>query len=318
LDIAEFRTTNIQIRMNEMDWNQARAFCATAASGSLSAAARKLGLTQPTLSRQVAALEAALGTTLFERIGKRLVLTDTGLSLVEHARAMSTAAEAMALAAAGKSQDIQGRVTISATDAVSAYLLPGLLARVRVMAPQITLAIVASDSISDLRKREADIAIRHVRPTESELVAKLVGEMTAHFYAADSWIAKNGKPESVAQLCACEVLGFEPIEQFSGHLRAAGIPISADQFRIVSDNSVVLWEMARQGIGICMMLQEIAERIPNVVRLLPELPGTSVPVWLVSHRELHTSRRVRLVFDLLAEELSRGSSGEGRIRPQST
>jgi DNA-binding transcriptional LysR family regulator len=116
------------------------------------------------------------------------------------------------------------------------------------------------------------------------------------------------------------VLGFEPIEQFSGHLRAAGISIWADQFRIVSDNSVVLWEMVRQGIGICicMMLQEIAELMPNVIRLLPELPGTSVPVWLVSHRELHTSRRVRLVFDLLAEELNRGPSGDGRVRPQST
>ena len=289
--------------MIKMDWNQARAFCATADAGSLSAAARKLGLTQPTLSRQVAALEAALATTLFERIGKRLVLTDVGLSLVEHARSMSMAAEAMALAAAGKSQDIAGRVTISATDAVSAYLLPGLVARIREMAPQITLVIVASDSISDLRKREADIAIRHVRPTEPELVAKLVGEMTAHFYAAESWIAKNGKPETVAELCAFEVLGFGPIDQFSGHLRAAGIPISADQFRIVSDNSVVLWELVRQGIGICMMLQEIAELMPNVTRLLPELPGTPVPVWLVSHRELHTSRRVRLVFDVLAEEL---------------
>ena len=199
-----------------MDWNQARAFSATAAFGSLSAAARKLGLTQPTLSRQVAALEAALGTTLFERIGKRLVLTDAGLSLLDHARAMSTAAEAMALAAAGKSQDIQGRVTISATDAVSAYLLPSLLARVRVMAPQITLVIVASDSISDLRKREADIAIRHVRPTEPELIARLVGEMTAHFYAAESWVAENGKPESVAELCTLEVLGFDPVDQFRG------------------------------------------------------------------------------------------------------
>jgi DNA-binding transcriptional LysR family regulator len=169
--------------MDQMDWNLARAFCATADAGSLSAAARQLGLTQPTLSRQVAALEAALGVTLFERIGKRLALTDTGLGLVEHARAMALAADAMALAAAGKSQDVSGRVTISATDAVSAYLLPGLVARIRAKAPQITLVIVASDSISDIRRREADIAIRHVRPTEPELIARLVGEMTANFYA---------------------------------------------------------------------------------------------------------------------------------------
>ncbi len=301
-----------------MDWNQARAFCATADSGSLSAADRKLGLTQPTLSRQVAALEAALGATLFERIGKRLVLTGAGLSLVEHARAMSTAAEAMTLAAAGTSQEIQGRVTISATDVVSAYLLPSLVARIREKAPQITLVIVASDTISDLRRREADIAIRHVRPTEPELIAKLMGDMTAHFYAAESWIARNGMPESVAELCAAEVLGFEPVVQFSEHLRAAGISISADRFRIVSASSIVLWEMVRQGVGICMMLQEIAELMPGVIRLLPELQGTPVPVWLVSHRELQTSQRVRLVFDALAKELSRNSDGSCRTRPQST
>jgi DNA-binding transcriptional LysR family regulator len=304
--------------MSEIDWNQARAFCATAETGSLSAAARKLGLTQPTLSRQVAALEAALGATLFDRIGKRLVLTDAGLGLLEHARAMTAAAEAMALAAAGKSQDIAGRVTIGATDAVSAYLLPGLVSRIRETAPQITLAIVASDGISDLRRREADIAIRHVRPTELELIARQVDGMTAHFYAAESWIAKNGMPESVADLRAAELLGFEPVDRFAEHLQAAGIDISADRFRIVSANSVVLWEMVRQGIGVCMMLAEIAERMPGVVRLLPELPGTRVPVWLVSHRELLTSRRVRLVFDALAEAFTSGTISDGSARRDPT
>jgi DNA-binding transcriptional LysR family regulator len=293
--------------MDQLDWNLVRAFCATADSGSLSAAARKLQLTQPTLSRQVAALEAALGVTLFERIGKRLVLTDTGLGLVEHARVMAGAADTMALAAAGRSQNVSGRVTISATDAVSAYLLPGLVARIREKAPQITLVILASDSISDIRRREADIAIRHVRPTEPELIARLVGEMTAHFYAAESWLAKNGVPGSMAELCEADLLGFEPVEQFTEQLRAAGIPVSADRFRIVSGNSVVLWEMVRGGVGICMMLKEIAELMPGVIRLLPALPGIKVPVWLVSHRELHTSRRVRLVFDTLAKELSRSA-----------
>jgi DNA-binding transcriptional LysR family regulator len=303
--------------MDQMDWNQARAFCATAASGSLSAAARRLGLTQPTLSRQVAALEAALGTTLFERIGKRLALTDAGLSLLEHARAMSVAADAMALAAAGTSQDIEGRVTISATDAVSAYLLPSLVSRIRAMAPQITLVIVASDSISDLRRREADIAIRHVRPTEPELIAKLAGEMTACFYASESWIANNGMPHSVAELCAADLLGFEPVDQFSEHLRTAGVLIPALSFRIASSNAIVLWEMVRQGLGVGMMLREIAVLTPDIIRLLPEWPGTPVPVWLVSHRELHTSRRVRLVFDELAKGLGRICDEGRRTPPQS-
>ncbi len=213
-----------------MDWNQARAFCATPGSGSLSAAARKLGLTQPTLSRQVAALEAALGATLLERIGKRLVLTDAGLSLVEHARAVSAATEAMVLTAAGTSQNIARHVTISATDTVSAHLLPGLVARIREKAPQITLVIVNSNSISDLRRREADIAIRHVRPTEPELIAKLMGEMTAHFYAAESCITQNGMPESVAELCAAELLGFAPVDQSSEHLESFRLQLNRGRF----------------------------------------------------------------------------------------
>lgn len=289
--------------MNGIDWNLARAFCATADAGSLSAAARKIGLTQPTLSRQVAELETSLGVALFERIGKRLQLTDAGLALLEHARAMAAAAEAMALAAAGKSQEVAGRVTISASDAISAYLLPDIVARILDQAPQITLVIVASNAISDLRRREADIAIRHVRPTEPELIGRLVRDTTAHFYAAQSWVARNGAPRTVTELAEADILGFEPAERFAEHLISAGIPITPDSFRIVSENSVVLWEMVRRGLGIGMMLREVAERTPDIVRLLPDLPGTPVPVWLVSHRELRTSRRVRLVFETLAEEL---------------
>ena len=293
--------------MNTIDWNLARAFCATADAGSLSAAARAIGLTQPTLSRQVAELETTLGVSLFDRIGKRLVLTEAGLAILEHARAMATAADAMALAAAGKSQEAAGRVTISASDAISAYLLPDIVARIRRTAPKITLAVVASNSISDLRRREADIAVRHVRPTEPELIGQLVRETSAHFYASKSWVARNGAPGTVAELVEAGMLGFEPADRFADQLTSAGIPITPDSFRIVSENAVVLWEMVRRDLGIGMMLREIAERTPDIIRLLPDLPGTPVPIWLVSHRELRTSRRVRLVFDTLAEELRRGS-----------
>lgn len=301
--------------MDRIDWNLARAFCATADAGSLSAAARRIGLTQPTLSRQVAALEEALGVILFERIGKKLVLTDAGLGLLEHAQAMAAAADAMALAAAGKVQEIAGRVTVSASNAISAYLLPDIVARIRQQAPQIALVVVASNSISDLRRREADIAIRHVRPTEPELIGQLVHESTAHFYAAKSWVARNGAPDSAVELASADLLGFEPTERFAEHLNRMGIPITPDSFRIVSENGVVIWELVRRGLGVGAMLSEIAERTPGIIRLLPSLPGTPVPVWLVSHRELRTSPRIRLVFEILAEELRRCSVGE---RPSST
>ena len=282
-----------------------RALHATAKSGSLSGAAKALGLTQPTLSRQIAALEQQLDVTLFERVGKKLVLTESGRGLVEHARAMAEAANAMSLAAAGRARGVQGRVSISATDAVAAYLLPRIIERIRLKAPQITVAVVASNALSDLKRREADIAIRHVRPSGDGLIGKQIGTMTAHFYASRSWVERNGAPRSREELATATLVGFEPAERFAEQLQAIGIPVPADRFRIVSENAVVLWEMVRRGLGISMMLGEIAEETPDLVRLMPDLPGVSVPVWLVTHRELRTSARVRVVFDTLAEQLRR-------------
>ena len=187
--------------MTVMDWNQARAFRATADTGSLSAAARELGLTQPTLSRQVIALEDSLGITLFERVGKRLELTDAGRELLPHARKMSSAADAMELAASGKSETIEGFVSISATDGVSQNLLPPALSRIHEAAPGLKLEIIVSNSLSDLLRREADIAVRHVRPTEPELIAKLLRQAKAGFYASRRWVEENGhpnKPEDAA------------------------------------------------------------------------------------------------------------------------
>jgi DNA-binding transcriptional LysR family regulator len=289
--------------MSIMDWNLARAFCATAECGSLSAAARKLNLTQPTLSRQVASLEAALGVLLFERLGKRLALTGAGTSLLEPARAMTAAADAFMLAAAGTSQETVGRVSISATDAISSYLLPEVIERIRRSQPQISIVVVASNALSDLRRREADIAIRHVRPQEPDLIARLIGEMAAHFYAADAWIARNGAPRDLAALCDAGLLAFEPVEEFVDRLNSAGIPVAKESIGVSSESAVVLWEMVRSGLGVCLMLRQIAERMQGITRLLPELPGIPVPVWLVCHRELRTNHRVRLVFDMLASEL---------------
>ena len=136
--------------MNDLDWNWLKAFLHTAQSGSLSAAARKLGLTQPTLSRQVAAIERQMGVTLFERVGKSMVPTPTGLDLLEHARAMGNAAEALGLAANGRSQAVGGVVTVSASDAVAAHLLPVIVRRLRAQEPGIAIEVISSNAVSDL------------------------------------------------------------------------------------------------------------------------------------------------------------------------
>lgn len=288
-----------------MDWNHIRAFHATAAAGSLSAAARRLGLTQPTLSRQVLALEADLGVALFERRGRKLVLTQVGMDLLDQVRIMGDAADTVALAASGRAQEIGGRVSISVTDTYAAYVLPGIIERIRSEAPQITIVIVASNELSDLHRREADIAVRHVRPDRPGLVGRHVRDTEAHFYASEDWVARNGLPRSPADLAKAGLMGFDDGKRFSGFLREIGISVDAADFRICSDSTVAIWEMVKRGIGVAAMLREIAERTPGVLNLLPDMPPISVPIWLVTHQELQSSPRIRMVQTILAEELAR-------------
>lgn len=291
--------------MDNLDWNRARAFLATAETGSLSAAARTLGLTQPTLSRQIAAFEAELDVTLFERIGKRLVLTETGEHLLHHVRAMGEAATGVTIAASGRGTSVEGRVSISASDAYTAYIMPEIAERIRREAPQITLVLVSSNSLSDLHRREADIAIRHVRPDGDDLIGRLVRESAAHLYASRAWVDRHGRPESLKDIARHDLVGFEDIERFSEQMREVGVDVTAEDFRLVSESGVAVWEMVKHGLGICVMAREIAMRTEGIVELFPQAPLTRFPVWLVTHRELRTSRRIRLVYDILADELAR-------------
>lgn len=288
------------------DWNQLRAFLATAEEGSLSAAARALGLTQPTLGRQVSALEESLGVALFERVGRGLVLTSSGRELLIHARTMGEAAARVSLAAAGQAQAVEGKVRITASDVFSAYHLPPVLAQLREAAPRLEIEVVATNDIRDILRREADIAIRHVRPTEPDLIARKVAEGTAHFYASRAYIARHGRPESKTDLQRHDLINFGDTEQFLDYMRPLGIELSAANFRIGSENGLVAWEMARQGLGILVMSDEVAAMSPGMERLLPEMEVITFPIWLVTHRELHSSAKIRLVFDVLAEALGRG------------
>ena len=287
------------------DWNQARAFLATADAGSLSAAARALGQTQPTLGRQVAALESALGVTLFERVGRSLTLSRSGLQLLEHFRSMGEAAAQISLGASGQSQAIEGQVTITASDAVSAYWLPSVLKQLRAMEPGIEIEVLASNDIRDLRRREADIAIRHVRPEQPDLIAKLVRQTTAHLYASCDYLDEIGRPQSAGDLSRAAFIGFAPVERLMLGLNAMGLSLTPRNFRIVTDNAAVVLETIKQGLGVAMMPREFAALVPGIECVLPEI-AIPLPFWLVTHRELLTSRRIRVVFDLLAEALGRG------------
>lgn len=290
--------------MDNLDWNQLKAFLQTAQTGSLSAAARKLGLTQPTLSRQVAAIEQQMGVTLFERVGKAMVLTPTGLDLLEHARAMGAAAEALGLAASGRSQAVGGVVSVSATDAVAAYLLPPIVQRLRAREPGIAVEVISSNALSDLLRREADIAIRHVKPEQPDLIARLIREAQAYFYASEDWVRAHGHPRNAQEAARLPFVGSDRNGQYLAYLRQHGLNLSEDNFSCYSDHTVAHWALVCQGMGIGAMMTEIARKTPGMVRVLDDLPPVRFPIWLVSHRELRTSRRIRVVFEALAAGLA--------------
>lgn len=287
-----------------MDWNHLHAFLQTAEQGSLSAAARYMGVTQSTLSRQVAALETELGVTLFERVGRSVVITQAGLALLEYARTMGTAAHDLALAATGTSTKVDGVVSVTATDAVAAYLLPRAIQRINEVAPDVRIEVVAADAISDLRRREADIAIRHVRPQEPELIARLLRHASAHFYASSDWVAKHGHPRSARDALKHRFIGHDRKGGYLALLQDHGLPLTESHFSVLAENTAVSWQMVRQGLGIGVTMAEIAALTPSVVRVLDDVAPIMFPLWLVTHRELHTAQRIRVVFDLLAQELS--------------
>ncbi len=287
-----------------MDWNHLHAFLQTAEQGSLSAAARYMGVTQSTLSRQVSALEIELGVTLFERVGRSVHITDAGLALLEYARTMGTAAHDLTLAATGASTQVDGVVSVTATDTIAAFLLPRAIQRINEAAPDVKIEVIATDAISDLRRREADIAIRHVRPQEPELIARLVRHASAHFYASSDWVAKNGHPRTAHDALKHRFIGTDRNGRYLTFLQDYGLQLTESHFSVLAENTMVAWQMVRQGLGIGVTMREIAALTPSVVRVLDDIAPIMFPIWLVTHRELHTARRIRVVFDLLAQEFS--------------
>jgi DNA-binding transcriptional LysR family regulator len=233
------------------------------------------------------------------------VLTEPGMDLLEHVRAMGDAASRVSLAASGQSQALEGTVTITVGEMFAAYVLPPILSKLRAREPGIDIEIVASNTPSDLRRREADIAIRNFRPTDPELVARKVRDMAGHLYAATSYLDRLGRPITLAKLNQADFVGFARTPALIDRLRPLGLELSQKNFVLISENQLVQWALIKRGLGLGVMSEVIGDNEPLVERALPEIEAVMFPVWLASHRELHTSRRVRVVFDLLADELAR-------------
>lgn len=299
---------HIRIRMDwssvNFDWNQVRAFLITAEEGSLSAAARALGTTQPTLSRQVAALEEELGLTLFERVGKGIILTAAGTQLLEYAKQMGAAAGLFSLASSGQSQSLEGTVCISASEIDAMLRLPDIVKTIQRLEPCIQIEIVATNEPSDLKRREADIAIRSFRPTQGDLIAKKLGEERIWFFGSTDYLSQfEGMPPAEI-FPRLKIIGFEQSERLIEAVKDSGWQIDKSNISIITASHLVHWQLVKEGMGLSLFPEEIAHKEKDLQIAIAELgPPMTLPLWLICHRELRTNPRVRRVFDILAENL---------------
>ena len=285
------------------DWTLIRSFLVVAQAGSLSAAARQLGLTQPTLGRHVAELETALGVILFERRRDGLRLTEKGLALAERAEPMREAADAFARLAEGSAERMAGTVRLTASEIMAAYVLPPMLARLAVVEPGIEIEIVASNQIGNLLARDADIAVRMVRPMQNDLVARHVADLPLTACAATAYLERAGWPLAPQDLADHRLIGWDRADDIIKGFAQFGMSVDRHAFATRTDNQIVLWEAVKAGLGIGFAQASLVARQPGVEAVLPGLPIPVLPMWLAIHEDLRHAPRIRRVLDFLHAEL---------------
>ncbi len=293
----------IKAPSRDFDWSLARTFLAALESGSLLGAAKRLGSSQPTVGRQIAELESQLGVALFERTGRGLVPTQSALQLAASAQAMEVAALQLARSGSGAQKQVSGTVRITASQPVACYLLPPILSDMRRALPEIQVEIESSNVVSNLLRREADIALRMVRPDQATLVAKKIGAVKVGTYASRDYLARRGTPKQPMDLIGHDMIGYDKGEDIIRGFRAFGQSISREAFAFRTDDLIVQWEAVRAGLGIGFYANYLARADPDVLRILPAMALPELPMWLTVHREIRSSQRIRAVFDFLATAL---------------
>ncbi len=289
--------------ISEIDWSLVQAFLAVAETGSLSGAARFLGLSQPTLGRQVKALEAQLGAELFHRQPRGLALTQTGSELVGPAHAMRDAVHQIALTAGGQQARLEGTVRITASVATSAMHLPAIIAHIRRVEPQIAIELVPSDDTSNLLYREADIAVRMYRPTQLDLVTQHIGEIPLGVFAAKSYLAERGMPTTEQELLAHDFVGYDVSTLIIDGFKKEGVVVDRDFFKTRCDDNIAYWELVRAGCGIGFAQADIGHNDPQIAEVDLDFSLPTLPIWLTAHEAMRQTPRIRRVWDLLAEGL---------------
>jgi len=292
-----------EMHTGDFNWALIPSFLAALDRGSLMAAARALDTSQPTVGRHIGELETQLGVVLFERTGRGLVPTAHAHRLAEAARSMSGAADQLARQASGAQADTRGTVRISASQPVTCVLLPPLLRQMRELHPDIQIELVSSNAVSNLLQREADIALRMVRPDQSSLVAKRVGQVTIGTFAHRDYLRRRGTPRVPTDLLAHDLVGNDRNTDILRGFAAMGFPLQREDFAVRTDDLNAYQACVNSGLGVGFLARYVARQNTELVPLLPMLDIPALPMWLAVHREIRSNPRIRRVWDFLATAL---------------
>ena len=292
--------------MNDVQpsWDFYRTFLAVLQHGSLSAAARELGLTQPTVGRHVDALEQALGSELFTRSPQGLLPTEAALAIRPYAAQLASTAASLLRTASGSRGKVDGTVRISASEVVGVEVLPPILATLQEQYPELGIELSLSDNVEDLLQREADIAVRMVAPSQDALLARRLGDIKLGLYAHKTYLERHGTPHTLPELAGHRLIGFDrPLPYIRAMLKKMP-ELKGARFAFRSDSNLAQLAAIRSGNGIGTCQTGIARRDPNLVRLLQEDFELPMETWLAMHENLKTSPRCRVTFDALASGLA--------------
>ena len=289
----------------EPGWDLYRSFLAVLRLGSLSAAGRTLGLTQPTVGRHIAMLQASLGgRVLFTRSQTGLMPTPAAHELRPHAEDMAAAAAAFVRMGSGNLEETAGVVRLAAADVVGVEILPPILSEFRYRYPNTVIELSLSNQMADLLRRDADIAVRMVRPKQKALLAKRAGKVALGFHAHRRYLERYGYPERLQDLAHHTLIGFDRTLPFANLLDAVPLPVTRELFAFRCDNDLAQLAALRSGFGIGICQSGIARRDPDLLALLGKHFRVEMEVWIVMHNELKRISRMRLMFDHLALSLA--------------
>ncbi|WP_457447692.1 LysR family transcriptional regulator [Roseateles sp. P5_E4] len=288
-----------------LPWDLLHTFLGVLREGSLSGAARALGLTQPTVGRHVAALEQALGQPLFTRSPTGLLATEAALALRGHAEQMEAAAAALQRAATARGSEVRGTVRVTASEIIGAEVLAGVFAALREAHPGLVLELALSNQLQDLLRREADIAVRMTPPEQGQLIARRIGSIELGLHARTDYLDRHGRPATLAELQGHTLIGFDTVTPFirAGSKRLSGI--SRDSFALRSDSDLAQLALVRAGAGIGMCQVALARRAPVLERVLADQFAWPLETWVAMHEDLRQNTPCRVVFEALVDGLTR-------------